>query len=146
MPAVDRLERRLPFALPLAGWAAARADTTGRRLAVTAGAVLTVPGFFGEPAREALVVAGFALLVWVPALPSRRAVNRAAALLAGGSLYVHLTHWQVWPLVAPWSRWAALVASLAVGIGCAALARLASRRLPAVLRRARPLAARAAPR
>ncbi|SCL28327.1 Acyl-CoA synthetase (AMP-forming)/AMP-acid ligase II [Micromonospora pallida] len=164
VPAVDRLERRLPFALPLAlaalglvtrydllglagrghvpsavvvfwlfalGWAAARASSTGRRLVVTAAALLTVPGFFGQPAREALIVAGFALLVWVPRLPSRRTVNRAAALLAGSSLYIYLTHWQVMPLVAPWSRWAALVASLAVGIGCAALARLTARRLPA---------------
>ncbi|SCL26409.1 AMP-binding protein [Micromonospora inyonensis] len=175
VPAVDRLERRLPFALPLAlaalglvtrydllglagrshipsavvvfwlfalGWAAARAGTTGRRVAVTAAALLTVPGFFGQPAREALVVAGFALLVWVPRLPSRRAVNRVAALLAGSSLYVYLAHWQVMPLVAPWSRWAALVASLAVGIGCAALARVAARRLSAAWRSSRQRSAR----
>ncbi|SCL29197.1 Acyl-CoA synthetase (AMP-forming)/AMP-acid ligase II [Micromonospora rhizosphaerae] len=167
VPAVDRIERRFPFGLPLTlaalglvtrydlpglaalghvpsavvvfwlfalGWAAARATRTAQRLAVTAAALLTVPGFFGEPFREAFIVAGFALLVWVPRLPSRPALNRLAAVLAGSSLYIYLTHWQVMPIVGPWSRELALVASLAVGIGCAAAVRLLTRRLPAPAR------------
>ncbi|SCF20867.1 Acyl-CoA synthetase (AMP-forming)/AMP-acid ligase II [Micromonospora viridifaciens] len=162
VPAVDRIERRYPFGLPLAlallglvtrydlpslttrghlpdavvacwlfalGWAAARANRTGQRVVVTAVAALTVPGFFGQPYREAFVVAGFALLVWVPRLPSRPAVNRAVAVLAGSSLYIYLTHWQVMPLIGPWSPELALVASLAVGIGCAAAVRGLTRRL-----------------
>ncbi|MFE9654268.1 AMP-binding protein [Micromonospora sp. NPDC006431] len=162
VPALDRLERRVPFGLPLAlaalglitrydlpgltshghvpsailvfwlfalGWAAARARTTGQRVVVTATALLTVPGFFGQPLREAFIAAGFALLIWVPRLPSSRSVNRVAGLLASSSLYIYLIHWQVMPLVGPWSRGAALVVSLAVGVGCAALARLAARRL-----------------
>ncbi|MET8832459.1 non-ribosomal peptide synthetase [Micromonospora sp. NPDC004540] len=165
VPAVDRIERRYPFGLPLAlaalglvgrydlpglatfgyvpsavvvcwlfalGWAAARATRTAQRVAVTAAAALTVPGLFGEPFRETFIVAGFALLVWVPRLPSRPAINRAAAVLAASSLWIYLTHWQVMPLVGPWSRMAALAASLACGIACAALARQAARRLPPV--------------
>ncbi|MFG2169326.1 non-ribosomal peptide synthetase [Micromonospora chersina] len=170
VPAVDRIERRYPFGLPLAlaalglvtrydlpglasfgyvpsalvvcwlfalGWAAARAARTAQRVAVTAAAALTVPGLFGEPFREAFIVAGFALLIWVPRLPSRPAVNRAAALLAASSLWIYLTHWQVMPIVGPWSRVAALAASLAVGIACAALARQAARRLPPFVAAAR---------
>ncbi|MEU9826327.1 AMP-binding protein [Micromonospora chersina] len=166
VPAVDRIERRFPFGLPLAlvalglvtrydlpglatfgyippavvvcwlfalGWAAARAARTAQRVVVTAAAAFTVPGLFGEPFREAFIVAGFTLLVWVPRLPSRPAVNRAAAVLAASSLWIYLTHWQVMPLVGPWSRTAALAASLACGIACAALARQAARRLPPVV-------------
>ncbi|MFU8875413.1 AMP-binding protein [Micromonospora sp. SL4-19] len=167
VPAVDRIERRYPFGLPLAlvllclvtrydlpglatrghvpgavvicwlfalGWAAARARRTAQRLVVTAAAALTVPGFFDQPYREAFIVAGFALLVWVPQLPSLPVVNRATAVLASSSLWIYLTHWQVMPLIGPWSRELALVASLAVGIGCASavrgLSRSLARRLP----------------
>ncbi|MFG2054425.1 AMP-binding protein [Micromonospora sp. NPDC048930] len=162
VPAVDRIERRFPFGLPLVlaglglvtrydlpglarygqvpdaltvgwlfalGWAAARATRTAQRVVVTAAAALTVPGLFGQPYREAFVVAGFALLVWVPRLPGRPVVNRVAATLAGSSLFIYLTHWQVLPVVGSWSRWLALVASLAVGIGAAAGARRLTRAL-----------------
>ncbi|WP_446215292.1 AMP-binding protein [Micromonospora sp. IBHARD004] len=123
------------------GWAAARATRTAQRLVVTAAALATVPGLFGEPFREAFIVAGFALLVWVPRLPSRPALNRAAATLAGSSLFIYLTHWQVMPIVGPWSRTLALVVSLAVGIGCAAGVRALVRRVPRPVRmRTRPRA------
>jgi acyl-CoA synthetase (AMP-forming)/AMP-acid ligase II len=155
VPAVDRLERRRPFALPLAvmalglvtrydlfdlhpqhhlpsavrvfwlfalGWAAAKATTRWQRLAVTAAVVGTVPGYFGDPAREAVVAGGLVLLVWVPSLPSTGAVNRVAAVLAGSSLYIYLTHWQVFPRLDHHSALLALAASLAVGIGYGALA------------------------
>jgi acyl-CoA synthetase (AMP-forming)/AMP-acid ligase II len=154
VPAVDRLERRRPFALPLAvmalglvirydlfdlhpryhlpsavrvfwlfaiGWAAAKAATRWQRLAVTAAILGTVPGYFSDPSREAVVVAGLVLLVWVPSLPSTGAVNRVAAVLAGASLYIYLTHWQVYPRLDHHNALLALGASLAVGIGYAAL-------------------------
>ncbi len=100
------------------GWAAARADGVGQRLLVTAAAAVTVPGFFGQPAREALIVAGFALLVWLPTVPSLGVVNRVAGVLAGSSLYIYLTHWQVYPHLREWPL-VALAASLAVGIAYA---------------------------
>ncbi|GIJ27084.1 AMP-dependent synthetase [Micromonospora qiuiae] len=103
------------------GWAAARADNVGRRLLVTVAAALTVPGFFGQPAREALIVAGLALLVWLPTVPSLGLVNRIAGVLAGSSLYIYLTHWQVYPHLRDWPL-VALAASLVVGIGYAVLA------------------------
>ncbi|SCF32620.1 AMP-binding protein [Micromonospora mirobrigensis] len=148
LPAVDRCERRFPFALPVTlaglgllgrydvfgldarydlpggvvacwlfalGWAAARARGVAQRLLVTVAAAATVPGFFGEPAREALIVAGFALLVWLPTVPSVGPVNRLAGVLAGSSLYVYLTHWQVYPHLRD-RPLLALAAALAVGV------------------------------
>jgi hypothetical protein len=56
-----------------------------------------VPGYFGEPAREALVVAGLLLLVWVPTLPLVRPAVRVVGAVAAASLYIYLTHWQVFP-------------------------------------------------
>jgi acyl-CoA synthetase (AMP-forming)/AMP-acid ligase II len=161
VPALDRVERRHPYALPLGlvvlalvprydlfagvvlptpirafwlfalGWAAAKAATTGQRLAVTAAILATVPGFFGSPQREALVAGGLVLLVWVSRLPSTATLNRAAGVLAGASLYLYLTHWQVYPHLTGRSPALAAAASLAVGIAYAALvnrtARLARR-------------------
>ncbi|HEX6970043.1 MAG TPA: AMP-binding protein [Micromonosporaceae bacterium] len=155
VPAVDRAERRFPFALPVAlaaaglltryhvfgladgpnvpdavvvfwlfalGWAAARARRMGQRLLVSAAAAATVPGFFGQPTREAIIVGGLLLLIWVPRLPSLGPVNRLAGLLAGASLYIYLVHWQVYPVLDDRSRLLALVVSLAAGVGCARLA------------------------
>ncbi|WP_282692258.1 AMP-binding protein [Streptomyces sp. CC208A] len=100
------------------GWAAARARTVPHRLLVTATALAAVPGFFpGEPRRELFVMAGFCLLVWFPTLPSVRRVNQAAGLLAGASLSIYLTHWQVYPLFDDFSKHLALAVSLVFGVG-----------------------------
>ncbi|CCK25221.1 AMP-dependent synthetase and ligase [Streptomyces davaonensis JCM 4913] len=154
--AVDRAERRFPFALPMSiaalglvtrydllglqdrghvpsavvifwlfalGWAAAKADSTWQRVLVTVVALATIPGFFpGEPFRDAVVAAGFVLLVWVRRLPSRAWINSVAGVLASSSLYIYLTHWQIYPLIDDFSGWLALFASLLFGIGYAAVA------------------------
>jgi hypothetical protein len=80
-----------------AGWAAARASSAAQRAIVTALAVPAVPGFFGAPGRDALVLAGLLALVWVPRVRLPPLLTRAAGLLAGASLYIYLTHWQVYP-------------------------------------------------
>jgi len=174
LPSLDRVERRHPYALPLGlavvalvprydlfaemvlptpirafwlfalGWAAAKAATTWQRFAVTGAIVATVPGFFGSPQREALVAGGLVLLVWVTRLPSTATLNRAAGVLAGASLYIYLTHWQVYPHLTGRSPALAVAACLAAGIGYAALvtraARLARRFADrAVTRRIRPV-------
>ncbi|WP_110241699.1 AMP-binding protein [Nocardioides gilvus] len=103
------------------GWVAARATTLGQRLLVTAlTAVLTV-GFFGDPAREGVIVVGVALVVWAPRIPvPRRAAPvlvRISGTLATYSLFVYLTHWQVYPpLEDAGHPWLALLASFGVGI------------------------------
>jgi acyl-CoA synthetase (AMP-forming)/AMP-acid ligase II len=79
------------------GWLAYRAGTPARRLAASALVVACVPGFFGDPAREAIIAAGLLILMWLPAVPVPRVAVRAVGLTAGASLYIYLTHWQVWP-------------------------------------------------
>ncbi|MFC7547980.1 AMP-binding protein [Plantactinospora sp. GCM10030261] len=118
------------------GWAAARAGTRWRRLLVTVAILGTVPGMFDDVRRESVIVAGLVLLVWVPSLPSLASLNRVAGILAGASLYVYLTHWQVYPLLVGHSAVLAVAASLAVGIGYGAVATAVGRRLPTVTRRA----------
>lgn len=152
IPAVDRMERRHPFGLPMAvmavglvtryqlipgvrlptplvafwlfalGWAAAKAGTGRQRLYVTVAVAATVPGFFSDLAREAVIVAGLVLLVWLPTVPSVRPVNRVAGVLAGSSLYIYLTHWQVFPHLSDRSAVLALIVSLAAGVGYARVA------------------------
>ncbi|MEU7901673.1 AMP-binding protein [Actinoplanes sp. NPDC049118] len=149
LPAFDRWERRLPFALPVAvlaaglavryglvpltpwdnfatpallfwffalGWAAGKAGSAWQRLLLTAVGTMSVAGYFGNPLREAVIVAGLVLLIWLPNVPSLAAVNRIAGVLAGNSLYVYLTHWQVYPLLKPYSPLLALLAALAAGV------------------------------
>ncbi|HSP02798.1 MAG TPA: acyltransferase family protein, partial [Acidimicrobiales bacterium] len=100
----------------LLGWMAARSRTALHRAAVTTVALAAVPGFFGNPSREAVVLAGMLLLVWVPTIRVPRWLPRLAGPLASGSLYIYLTHAQVYPPLR--ERWPvlALVASLAVGM------------------------------
>ncbi|WP_200936198.1 non-ribosomal peptide synthetase, partial [Marmoricola sp. Leaf446] len=80
-----------------AGWAAARADTVAARAAVSLLLLVATPGFLEDGAREAVVLGGMLVLVWVPQLRLPRLAVRAAALLAAASLYVYLVHWQVYP-------------------------------------------------
>ncbi len=120
------------------GWAAAKAATTRQRLLVTAAAVATIPGFFpSEPFRDAVVTAGFVLLVWVPTLPSLGPVNSVAGALASSSLYIYLTHWQIYPLTDAFSGWPALLASLLFGIGYAAVTNRVMRHLSGLRARRR---------
>ncbi|WP_210572533.1 AMP-binding protein [Streptomyces sp. GESEQ-4] len=124
------------------GWAAAKAHTSRQRILVTAAAVATIPGFFpGEPFRDAVITAGFVLLVWVRTLPSLGRVNTVAGVLASSSLYIYLTHWQIFPLIDDFSGWLALLASLLFGIGYAAVAGRTMRRLSGLRARRRGQAA-----
>ncbi|MER5334484.1 AMP-binding protein [Micromonospora sp. NPDC002717] len=151
LPFVDRLERRRPFALPLTlaalglvsryqlvpdvhlptpvvvfwlfalGWAAAKATNVAQKLCVTLAIVATVPTFFGDPGREAVIIGGLLLMIWVADLPSVPLLNRAAAALAASSIYIYLTHWQIFRPVDDISLPLALLASLAFGIAYAML-------------------------
>ena len=152
MPWADRWERRAPFLFALGlvgigllsrfhlvdtgvpnpppvfwifalGWALARARSNVQRLAVSIITVLTLPGFFNSPVREATVAAGILLLVWVPALPVPAALRRVIGWLASASLFIYLTHWLVYPVLLPLSPVLAVVGSLMVGTGYWALCR-----------------------
>ncbi|MCD0448845.1 AMP-binding protein [Actinocorallia sp. API 0066] len=165
VPALDRAERRFPFAAPLVllgaglvlrydvlevrtllhlpnaivafwmfplGWAAARADTTTKRLLLTFAALLTVPGYFGpdELVRETVIITGLTLLIWARSLLVPRPLDRLAGLLAASTLYIYLTHWQVYPLLADYSPLLALAASLITGVALATTITRLTRRPP----------------
>ncbi|GAB2678192.1 AMP-binding protein [Thalassiella azotivora] len=166
VPWADRAERRAPFAFPVGllavgllarydvvgvgvphpmpvlwlfalGWAVARARTVPRRVLVSAVAALTVPGFFDDPVRDAIILGGVLLLAWVPALPVPRRAHRVVGYVASASLYVYLVHWLVYPPLVAVHPAVAVGASLAAGVGYWALAERAPRRVRSVLTRAR---------
>lgn len=100
----------------LAGWTAATASTARQR--VIAGLLVTVgtAGFFGDPAREAVVIGGVITLLLWPTVRMPRQVVKSAGVLAGASLFIYLTHWQVYPHLEVEHPVLGLVASLAVGV------------------------------
>ncbi|MGQ4616123.1 AMP-binding protein [Nocardia sp. R7R-8] len=110
----------IPFS-PLAvwlfalGWAAAKATSMWQRMTVSAVVLITVPGYFGVPERERLIMAGLLALVWLSSVRVPAVVAVCAAVLADGSLFVYLLHWQVYPLFEQ-HRLAGLLASLAAGV------------------------------
>ncbi|TFC48771.1 MULTISPECIES: hypothetical protein [Cryobacterium] len=97
------------------GWLIARATDVKGGLS-SAVVVLTVPGFFGDPAREAIAIAGLLLLLWIPAVPLPRILVPVLGVVASASLFVYLVHWQVFPLLAVEFPLLATLASFAVGI------------------------------
>ena len=120
------------------GWATVKATRTWQRLLVSAVVVATVPGFFDDLAREAVVVAGLLALVWVRSVRVPSWAGRLTGALASGSLYVYLVHWQVYPHLEDELPWLATVLSLLAGI---ALWRAVERATPRVVRLARAVAA-----
>jgi acyl-CoA synthetase (AMP-forming)/AMP-acid ligase II len=99
------------------GWVAAHARSGRDRLLVSGLALLTVPGYFGEPARETFVVVGLLLVLWVPTVRLVGPAARVAGSVAAASLYIYLTHWQVFPpLREQLGPVAALAGSIVAGV------------------------------
>jgi hypothetical protein len=80
------------------GWAAAKSSTVWQRLAVTLVLVVSLHGYFDNTQREVLVLAGFLLLIWLPAIRCPAWLTVVAGTVAEASLYTYLTHYQVYPL------------------------------------------------
>jgi hypothetical protein len=113
----DEIHRaNVVFWLFALGWATVKSTSWWQRALVSAVVVATVPGFFGSPGREAIVVAGMLLLVWLRAVrvPSRLA--QAAGVLAAASLYIYLAHWQVYPYLEDRFPLLATALSLVAGV------------------------------
>ncbi|GGI47606.1 acyl-coenzyme A synthetase/AMP-(fatty) acid ligase [Agromyces flavus] len=118
------------------GWLVARSTTLLRRVAATAIVLATVAGFFGDPVRESIVLVGLGLLVWVTSLPVPAFAAGAVGTVASASMFVYLTHWQVYPPIEEVSPPLAIAASFAVGLAAwwawgrlgAATRRLSARR------------------
>jgi acyl-CoA synthetase (AMP-forming)/AMP-acid ligase II len=98
------------------GWLVARSTTLPRKVVASAIVLATVPGFFGDPVRESIVIAGLGVLVWVTSLPVPAFLAGAIGTVASASMFVYLTHWQVYPPIEDVSPPLAIVASFAVGL------------------------------
>ncbi len=98
------------------GWLAARSASTRQRLLTSAIVGSATYGFFGDPVRESLVVVGYLALTWCSSLAVPRPVARVVSVLASSSLFVYLTHWQVYPWLEVEHPLLATLASFAVGI------------------------------
>lgn len=119
------------------GWAVACAQTTPQRLLVSAAAVVAISGFFGDPQREAVVLAGVLLLMWVDALRVPRVLARVLGALAAASLYIYVTHWQIYPYLEDRIPVLAMLTSLAGGIAYRYVWEAGSSQVVRHLRRAR---------
>jgi hypothetical protein len=99
------------------GWAAAAARTHPQRLLVAALGAAGLWGFFDDDASRGLIVLGGLLLVLTATrVPCPPVVSRLAGVLATSSLYIYLTHWQVYPTWEHSIPALALGASLVVGV------------------------------
>lgn len=117
----------LAFWFFAAGWTAAKATATWQRVIVTVVLAIGLHGYFGNTGREALVLAGFALLIWLPALRCPVPVAIGCGLLAEASLYTYLTHYQVYPLFGD-HRVLGVLAALIVGVVLTYLVNLGQKR------------------
>ncbi|AQT82911.1 AMP-dependent synthetase [Mycolicibacterium litorale] len=107
----------LAFWFFAAGWAAAKAGTAWQRLLVSGVVVVGLVGYFGDGHREALVAVGILLLIWLPAISVPAAVTVVAGVVAEASLYIYLTHFQVYPLFG--HRLVGVVVAILAGIAVA---------------------------
>ena len=97
------------------GWAAAKASTTLQRVAVTLVLIVAMHGYFDSTLREALVIGGLVLLIWLPTVRCPSPLTVATGILAEASLYIYLVHYQVY---APFGdyRLLGVVVSVVVGV------------------------------
>ncbi|HEX4905003.1 MAG TPA: AMP-binding protein [Acidimicrobiales bacterium] len=99
------------------GWALAVATSRRQRLVATAVGLVAVIGFFGDPGRELLVVAGVVALGWVPRIAVVPPLNRVLGTVAGASLAIYLTHFQLYPALRDLGgSLVAIIGSIAVGV------------------------------
>ena len=98
------------------GWAAAKAVRGWKRLIVSLILLAAVPGFFDDAHREAFIVAGVLLLVWLSGVRAPRLVAVSLGAVASASLFIYLTHWQVYPYLETDHSLLASLSSLAVGL------------------------------
>jgi acyl-CoA synthetase (AMP-forming)/AMP-acid ligase II len=110
------------------GWAASKSSTAWQRCTVTMVLALGIVGYFGNPNRELLVFAGLALLIWLPAIRCPQAFTVMAGVVAEGSLFIYLTHYQVCPLFGT-HHLLGVTASLLVGVVLTRLLAMARRRI-----------------
>jgi hypothetical protein len=118
------------------GICAGSARSGWQRLLVSALTVLATAGFFGDSRRETIVVIGVLLLLLGRPLRLPGWAASTVVVLASASLWIYLTHWQVYPpLENNGHPVLAVVASLGLGIATARGTTMIARRLRGSLSR-----------
>ncbi len=107
------------------GWLAHTAGSDRRRQVLVGALTLAaVPGFFVNDQRTVLVIAAVLVVLAMPRVLFPAAVVRLASSLASASLYIYLTHWQVYPaMLTTFPPIVAVTASLFVGVTLSVVAR-----------------------
>ena len=98
------------------GWAAAVARGVPQRALAAGLLLLGAWDFTGDTRRDLIIAGGLLVLVWLPTVPWPRVLVGATGTLASASLYIYLTHWQVYPRLEDHWPLGGLLASLAVGV------------------------------
>jgi hypothetical protein len=93
-----------------------------------------IAGFFRDDEREALIIAGIAVLANVPSVPVPPVLVAPVTWLAGASLFIYLTHWQLYPHLEDHHAFWATTLSLLLGIVVWRLARPGLQALGRLLR------------
>ncbi len=108
------------------GLAAAQARTRAQRVLVAVLAVTGAWNFFGDDLqRQAVLTTGLLILLMPCAIPVPAVVATMVRYLAGASMWIYLTHWQVYPAIEAAGHPAlAVLASLIVGILAHAIYRI----------------------
>ena len=97
------------------GWALVMARGWVRRAMTLGALVVGLPGFFVAPSRGAIVFVALLVVVCLPMVRVPRWLGPPLSGVAAASLFLYLTHWQVFPPLQQWP-WLALTASIAVGL------------------------------
>lgn len=116
-PDGDQVHRAtVVFFLFALGWATYRARRALERLLVSAAVLVTVPGLFWTGEREAAVVLGVLVLIWVPYFRLPDLLARVIGPLASASLWIYLVHWQIYPWFESRSPLTGTILSLVAGV------------------------------
>jgi acyl-CoA synthetase (AMP-forming)/AMP-acid ligase II len=126
-----------------AGWAAAKASRPWQRILVTVVLAVGLYGYFDSTLREALVLAGLVLLIWLPAIRCPAGFTVVAGIIAEASLYTYLTHYQVIEVFTGIHPLVGVTASIVVGVVVTYLATLLRKRIR--VRRRRTLTSASVP-
>jgi len=100
------------------GWVAERATRSWQRAVLTLVIGIGFWGLYGDTTREIVAFGGTALLIWVNTVRLPTQLVRPVGAVASASLWIYLTHWQVFPTMIHHgiSRKLAFAASILVGV------------------------------
>lgn len=98
------------------GWAVLYCTTTRRRVVASLVAFVGLLGLFEAAWLHEFVLVGALALIWIPAVPVLRPLNRVVGWIAGASLYIYLTHWLVTERLQHGSPFVRTVVAIVTGV------------------------------